>query len=678
MVELANTIWADGPAGAPLNPAKYQMRAWGTYVEGAITAFTSNGGLIYDTKTSLDADLAHGANSSAWVIGDAAVANNGIYRKLLGSGLGSWERVADLPYSFIKATDSGSGSADVIVATTSIPVPAADGAALIALNIFETNTASPVTVSFNAGSALTVKTNSGNNVAVGGLVAGAIVLGYVSGSTFRLVSDQASAAIVADAEAVLEEIRDRYLGTFADDAAATAGAVTPIEGQLYFRTSDDMLRVYRGGVWVSAEGEQGIQGDQGIQGIQGERDTRNFCWAGSFDHARRGPSIAGTAGRVGTLDGWTIGRSGGVTGVTVSQQQGSRGTNLCMQVQRTAADANTGSIGAVFNLGLDDTRPLAGKAAIKTYRARCMVRSATVAISQASPGVVTWASHGLTVDKPLHFTTTGALPTGLLPSTNYYVKTVLDANTFTVSATIGGAAINTTSAGSGVHTINASDYSGAAGALNVAVKASSSLIEQAINLTNGNYSVSDSTATSAVITINSLWQTFTMPTWAYAADVAQTALRFQQVPTGVAGAADGFQIEEVQLQLGTVATTFVPVDPAYSLMKAEQQYRKSYGPDTTPGSVTYNGRLASVAVGTAIGKGALMNADFGGNSMRAIPTVVLYSPQTGAAGKMAQGSTADIDATAVHLGRGGFGIWNNALAVAGEVYYVHYTAEARL
>lgn len=33
----------------------------------------------------------------AWVLGEATVANNGIYRKIGGSGTGSWTRVADLP-----------------------------------------------------------------------------------------------------------------------------------------------------------------------------------------------------------------------------------------------------------------------------------------------------------------------------------------------------------------------------------------------------------------------------------------------------------------------------------------------------------------------------------------------------------------------------------------------------
>lgn len=86
--------------------------------------------------------------------------------------------------------------------------------------------------------------------------------------------------------------------------------------------------------------------------------------------------------------------------------------------------------------------------------------TATVTISNATPGVITWNSHGLVVNRSVVFTTTGGLPTGLTAGTAYYVKTVLDANTFTVAATPGGAAINTSSAGTGVHTATASGLKG--------------------------------------------------------------------------------------------------------------------------------------------------------------------------------------------------------------------------
>jgi hypothetical protein len=77
-----------------------------------------------------------------------------------------------------------------------------------------------------------------------------------------------------------------------------------------------------------------------------------------------------------------------------------------------------------------------------------------VTISNSSPGVVTWNAHGLMPGQQVQLTTTGGLPTGLLPNTTYFVVPI-DANSFSLSATQSGASINTSSAGSGVHTMTA-------------------------------------------------------------------------------------------------------------------------------------------------------------------------------------------------------------------------------
>ncbi|MGN6538941.1 MAG: hypothetical protein ACTHKQ_24840 [Mesorhizobium sp.] len=80
-------------------------------------------------------------------------------------------------------------------------------------------------------------------------------------------------------------------------------------------------------------------------------------------------------------------------------------------------------------------------------------KSATATMTIASPGVVTWTGHGLVAGTPVKFSTTGALPTGLTAGTTYYVKTVLDADTFTLSATPDGTVIATTGTQSGTHTV---------------------------------------------------------------------------------------------------------------------------------------------------------------------------------------------------------------------------------
>jgi hypothetical protein len=76
----------------------------------------------------------------------------------------------------------------------------------------------------------------------------------------------------------------------------------------------------------------------------------------------------------------------------------------------------------------------------------------TCTITDASPAVVTYAAHGLSAGDAVVFASTGALPTGLTAGTTYYVISPTT-NTFEVSATSGGSAINTSSAGSGTQSV---------------------------------------------------------------------------------------------------------------------------------------------------------------------------------------------------------------------------------
>lgn len=78
----------------------------------------------------------------------------------------------------------------------------------------------------------------------------------------------------------------------------------------------------------------------------------------------------------------------------------------------------------------------------------------TTTMTIASPCVVTYSAHWLKANDTVYFTTTGALPTGLSVNINYYViSTGLTTNTFQLSLTIGGTAINTSGGQSGVHTL---------------------------------------------------------------------------------------------------------------------------------------------------------------------------------------------------------------------------------
>jgi len=84
---------------------------------------------------------------------------------------------------------------------------------------------------------------------------------------------------------------------------------------------------------------------------------------------------------------------------------------------------------------------------------------AVTSITNASPAVVNYTSHPFVAGDKVVFSTSGTLPTGLTAGTVYYVISAgLTANAFEVSATSGGAAINTSSAGSGTHSVT-STYS---------------------------------------------------------------------------------------------------------------------------------------------------------------------------------------------------------------------------
>lgn len=193
--EVWRDFVTDGiPSSGPNNPHKRDIRVWTKWVEDIVAAALSGGGLLYATLSSLDADLNHAPNSSAWVVDDNVVENNGIYMKLGAAGAGSWQRMTDLPFSFIFASNTGSGTPAAIQATTDVPVSAS---ALVLLQIAEDYSGDAATISFNSAAPLTIKTNSGDDVQ--NLAGGSVVYGVISGETFRLANDEAIASLIYEA-----------------------------------------------------------------------------------------------------------------------------------------------------------------------------------------------------------------------------------------------------------------------------------------------------------------------------------------------------------------------------------------------------------------------------------------------------------------------------------------------
>lgn len=82
-------------------------------------------------------------------------------------------------------------------------------------------------------------------------------------------------------------------------------------------------------------------------------------------------------------------------------------------------------------------------------------KGATVTISKASPAVVSYVSHPFSAGDAVVFTTTDTLPDGVTAGTVYYVISAgLGTDSFRISETLNGSAVDTTSDGSGTHSVS--------------------------------------------------------------------------------------------------------------------------------------------------------------------------------------------------------------------------------
>ncbi len=125
----------------------------------------------------------------------------------------------------------------------------------------------------------------------------------------------------------------------------------------------------------------------------------------------------------------------GANGLITIYRSISGGTNTNHQPPNTTWWSNIGSTYQVYSASkayaLGDY--VIDAVAHRTYQSLQASKSNPVTITIAGPCVVAWANHGLTDNTPIYFTTTGALPTGLVANTIYYVVGI-NASTLNLSA----------------------------------------------------------------------------------------------------------------------------------------------------------------------------------------------------------------------------------------------------
>ena len=188
--------------GIPYNPTKEPDPVGTVQAFEALDArviANSAGAIIRNSLSALNATVTPAAGLMAWIIGDATVANNGVYENTGSSGSPVWTRRADLPYGFINTINVGAGTNDAVAVTSAIPIPSAASAALIAVTFLGAN-AGAMTLAVNDETARNLVLNGG----------GAIPADYVNENVSALVT--------------LNSDGNYQFFSFGDPEAAQAGA----------------------------------------------------------------------------------------------------------------------------------------------------------------------------------------------------------------------------------------------------------------------------------------------------------------------------------------------------------------------------------------------------------------------------------------------------------------------
>lgn len=184
------------------------------------------------------------------------------------------------------------------------------------------------------------------------------------------------------------------------------------------------------------------------------------------------------------------------------------------------------------------------------------------------------------------------------------------------------------------------------------------------------------------ITLTTTNQKFTINAPQIASNVTNVCVTFAAVTSAAAaGANDWFEVSDVQLEAGPVATPFERRPIGTEIQLCQRYFEKSYNIDVAPGTSTSIG--ASIAV---VGDSGSLNRLMPNTSCFAVPkrinaTVSAYS-ETGTKDRVSvysnSGSTLTVSSIPT-AGNTRFGfIATTTNAVDRQMYYFHWTAEAEL
>lgn len=191
---------------------------------------------------------------------------------------------------------------------------------------------------------------------------------------------------------------------------------------LYFNNTDHANIGDAGGLQNSAvAGSFHVSLHTAWPGLTGDQTTSEAAY-GSY--ARQAVARSGA--------GWTVSGNNVTNAALITFPEASSGNETVFYAGLGSASSGAGNLNFVCPLGTN---------------------LGPFAADDVSGEVITIPAHGLSVDDRIAFFADGSelgLPTGITAGTVYFVKTVPDTNTITISATSGGAAVNITAVGRGI------------------------------------------------------------------------------------------------------------------------------------------------------------------------------------------------------------------------------------
>ena len=189
--------------------------------------------------------------------------------------------------------------------------------------------------------------------------------------------------------------------------------------------------------------------------------------------------------------------------------------------------------------------------------------------------------------------------------------------------------------------------------------------------------------TAGTKTLTTSWQQFTT-TGTVSTSATQVGINFYFTPVGTAGAADYFDIADVQLELGSTATTFSRAGGTIQgeLAACQRYFTKSYSQATAPATNTQTAGIISGNSTSTINGVSYSGIRFP-IVMRSAPTVTPYSYTSSTANVISNTAGTDQAAgsgSAQFIGDGGFTLYN---ASGGTItttsgWLIHYIASAEL